>query len=168
MILEEREQALAREARILCEIAGYGCTSDAFHITSPEESGTGPVRAMQAALGEAGLHPSSVAHVNAHGTGTRLNDEVEATALAALFGDHAVPITSTKGVTGHLLGAAGAAGAVEAVFAALTLADGRIPPTAHFRRPDPSSRIDIVHGAPRHSSTGLRATTRRTPRPARG
>ncbi|MFI5987694.1 beta-ketoacyl-[acyl-carrier-protein] synthase family protein [Streptomyces sp. NPDC051555] len=151
LMLEEMEQATARGARILCEVTGYGCTSDAFHISAPEGSGQGPLRAMSQALAEAGLAAADVVHVNAHGTGTRKNDEVESRSLADMFGDFRIPVTSTKGTTGHLMGAAGA---LEAAIAALSVERCLIPPTAHFSRPDDDCRIDVVHDTPRQLAPG--------------
>jgi len=146
LVLEEREAALARGATILGELLGYGRTCDAFHITAPAEGGSGAVACMEAALADAELSPGDVGHVNAHGTSTPLNDAAEASAIAKVFGGGAVPVTSTKGVTGHLIGAAGA---VEAVACLLSLAHGEVPPTANHERLSEGLEVDIVAGAAR-------------------
>jgi 3-oxoacyl-[acyl-carrier-protein] synthase II len=145
-VLEELERARARDAPIWGELLGYGRTCDAFHITAPAPGGAGAVACMQLALDDAGLTPSAIGHVNAHGTSTPLNDAAEAEAIAKLFGDRGVPVTSTKGVTGHLVGAAGAA---EAVASLLALAHGAVPPTANHERTDPALAVDVVAGEPR-------------------
>jgi len=146
LVLEEREAALARGATILGEVLGYGRTCDAFHITAPAESGIGAVACMEAALADAGLAAGDVGHVNAHGTSTPLNDAAEAAAIAKVFGGGALPVTSTKGVTGHLIGAAGA---VEAVASLLSLCHGQVPPTANHERLGDGLEVDVVAGAPR-------------------
>ncbi len=144
LVLEPYEQAVARGATILGEVAGYGMTCDAHHITAPVEDGSGAVAAIEIALADAGLEPSAIGHVNAHGTSTPHNDSAEAAAIAKVFGPGAVPITSGKGVTGHLIGAAGA---VEAVAALLTVDRGIVPPTANHTHTD--LPVDVVHGEPR-------------------
>lgn len=146
LVLEERELALQRGATILGEVLGYGRTCDAFHITAPAESGIGAVACMEAALADAGIRAEDVGHVNAHGTSTPLNDAAEAAAIAKVFGGGAVPVTSTKGVTGHLIGAAGA---VEAVASLLALHHGTVPPTANHERIGDGLEVDVVAGEPR-------------------
>ncbi|MGI8936633.1 MAG: beta-ketoacyl-[acyl-carrier-protein] synthase family protein [Iamia sp.] len=146
LVLEHRDRAEARGALILGEVAGYGRTCDAHHITAPSEDGAGAAECMRLALADAGLHPDQVGHVNAHGTSTPLNDAAEARALATVFGPGAVPVTSTKGVTGHLIGAAGA---VEAAVALGTAAQGVVPAVAGTGEVDPSLEVDVVVGGPR-------------------
>jgi len=144
LVLEPWERALERGARILGEVSGYGLTCDAHHITAPIEGGAGAVAAIEMALADAGLEPAAIGHVNAHGTSTPHNDSAEAAALAKVFGAEAVPVTSGKGVTGHLIGAAGA---VEAVATLLTIARGQVPPTANHRSTE--LPVDVVAGEPR-------------------
>ena len=144
LILEEEERANARGARIYAEIAGYGASDDAFHITAPDPKGTGAAIAIRKALQDAGVEPSAVKYVNAHGTSTLLNDAGETQAIKAALGDevaHAVAVSSTKSMTGHMLGAAGA---VEAAVSALTIQRGVIPPTIHYETPDPDCDLDYV------------------------
>ena len=145
LVLEEWERAVARGATILGEVVGYGRTCDAFHITAPAPGGAGAVACMAGALADAALEPSAIGHVNAHGTSTPLNDAAEAEAVAKLF-DGAMPITSTKGVTGHLVGAAGAA---EAAATLLALRDGLVPPTANFTKTDIDVPLDVIAGEAR-------------------
>jgi 3-oxoacyl-[acyl-carrier-protein] synthase II len=146
VVLETLDHATARGARIWGEVLGYGRNCDAFHITAPSPSGTGAVACMLQALDDAGVSPADVSHVNAHGTSTPLNDEAEAAAITKVFGEHAVPVTGTKGVTGHLVGAAGAA---EAVASLLAIHNGQVPPTANHTTTDPAIAIDVVAGSPR-------------------
>ncbi len=143
LVLEEAERAAARGATVYAELAGYGASADAFHITQPEPEGTGAVLAMEAALADAGEPGEAVDYVNAHGTSTPLNDASETRALKKVLGDHAyeVPVSSTKSMTGHMLGAAGA---VEAAVAALSIAEGTIPPTINYETPDPECDLDCV------------------------
>ena len=143
VVLEDFEYAQARGARIYAELLGYGATDDAFHITAPSEGGEGAVRAMRMALRKARLDPHEVGYVNAHGTSTPLNDKLETEALKAVFGRAAydVPISSTKSMTGHLLGAAGV---VEAIVCILAIRDGRLPPTINYEHPDPECDLDYV------------------------
>ena len=144
LVLERESDAAARGARIRARIAGYGASADAHHMTAPEPEGKGVRQALEVALKAADLGPGDVDHVNAHGTSTPLNDAVEAKVLADLLGSRPV-VTSTKGVTGHTLGAAGA---IEAVFTVLAIDTGTVPPTANLTRQDPGTDIDIVSGAP--------------------
>ncbi|MGI5170726.1 beta-ketoacyl-[acyl-carrier-protein] synthase family protein [Spirillospora sp. CA-253888] len=151
LVLERAADARARGARPHAMVVGCGVTGDAHHPTAPPLDGRGAERALRLALAEAGAVPGDVGHVNAHGTGTRLNDAVEARVLNAVL-PPGVPVTSVKGAIGHTLGAAGA---VEAVSAALSLRDGLIPPTANFDRPDPEVDLDVVADAPRRTPAGL-------------
>ena len=146
LILERWDHAEARGASILAEVLGYGRNSDAHHITAPSPDGSGAVACMELALEDAGLAPSDIGHVNAHGTSTPLNDAAEAEAMVKVFAGSPPPVTSIKGVTGHLIGAAGA---VEAVVAIMSLTEGVVPPTANHDRTDPALDIDVVAGAPR-------------------
>ena len=146
LVLERWDRAEARGARIHGEILGYGRNSDAHHITAPSPDGSGAVACMELALEDAGLGPSAIGHVNSHGTSTPLNDAAEAEAIVKAFAGSPPPVTSTKGVTGHCIGAAGA---VEAVAAILASAAGLVPPTANHDRTDPAVTVDIVAGAPR-------------------
>jgi 3-oxoacyl-[acyl-carrier-protein] synthase II len=146
LVLEDMERALARGARIYAEIAGGASTADAHHITAPEPQGTGAVACMELALEDAQLSPSDVGHINAHGTSTPLNDLAEARAINKVFGTPGPPVTSTKGLMGHSLGAAGA---IEAVASALSIFHGTIPPTAGLEQLDPEIALDVVAGEPR-------------------
>jgi 3-oxoacyl-[acyl-carrier-protein] synthase II len=144
LILESEEHAMARGARIYCEVAGYGASDDAFHITAPDPKGSGAALSMLWALRDAGEEPSAVDYVNAHGTSTQLNDAAETAAIKAALGDedaHRVAISSTKSMTGHMLGAAGA---VEGAVCALAIQRGRVPPTIHYETPDPECDLDYV------------------------
>ena len=151
VILESLEHAKKRGATILAEMVGYGRTSDAFHITAPEPTGAGAAKAMELAIKDAGLKPEDISYINAHGTSTKLNDKVETFAIKTVFKEHAkkVPISSTKSMTGHLLGAAGG---IE--FAACTLAirDGVVPPTINYETPDPDCDLDYVPNTARKIS----------------
>jgi len=157
LVLEAEEHAKARGARILAEVAGYAATSDAYHITQPHEQGEGAVRAMQLALARAGLEPDDVDYINAHGTSTPLNDRMETLAIKRAFGEYAyhVPISSTKSMTGHLLGAAGA---VEAAVCVLTIERGVIPPTANYVEPDPACDLDYVPNVARPATVDVAMT----------
>jgi 3-oxoacyl-[acyl-carrier-protein] synthase II len=146
VVLESLEHARARGATIYGEVAGYGRNADAYHITAPSPGGAGAAVCMQMALDDAGVETSAVGHVNAHGTSTELNDAAEAEAVRKVFGDTPPPVTSTKGVTGHLIGAAGA---VEAVAALLSVRDGVVPPTANLERLGDDIELDVVAEAPR-------------------
>jgi 3-oxoacyl-[acyl-carrier-protein] synthase II len=144
LILESEEHALARGARIYAEVAGYGASADAFHITAPDPKGSGATLAMRRALEDAGEEPSAVDYVNAHGTSTPLNDAAETVAIKAALGEevaHEVAVSSTKSMTGHMLGAAGA---VEAAACALAIARGAVPPTIHYKTPDPACDLDCT------------------------
>jgi 3-oxoacyl-[acyl-carrier-protein] synthase II len=143
VILEEREHAIARGARIYCELTGYGMTSDAFHITSPAEDGGGMTRVMNRALKDAGLQPTDIDYINAHGTSTQIGDKTETVAIKRVFGEHAykLAISSTKSMTGHLLGAAGG---LESAIAALVVQNEEIPPTINYENPDPECDLDYV------------------------
>ncbi|MGI6611449.1 MAG: beta-ketoacyl-ACP synthase II [Limnochordia bacterium] len=143
VLLEELEHAKRRGAHIYAEVVGYGSTGDAYHITDPAPDGEGAARAMQLALEDAGLTPESVGYINAHGTSTLKNDYVETLAIKRVFGEHAyqVPVSSTKSMTGHLLGAAGG---VEAIICVKTLETGIIPPTINYEVPDPDCDLDYV------------------------
>ena len=143
LMLEEYEHARARGAKIYAEIIGYGATCDAYHITSPAPGGEGGARAMTEALKDAGIAPEQIDYINAHGTSTSLNDKCETMAVKAAFGEHAykLAMSSTKSMTGHLLGAAGA---IEAILTARALQDGFIPATINYRTPDPECDLDIV------------------------
>ncbi len=143
LVIEELEHAKARGAKIYCELVGYGVSGDAYHVTAPREDGDGARRCMVNALKNASLNPSDIDYVNAHGTSTPLGDLAEATALKSAFGDHAkkVMVSSTKSMTGHLLGAAAG---IEAVFSILALRDGVIPPTINLHKQDPAVELDLV------------------------
>jgi len=143
LILEEREHALARGATVYAELVGYGMSADAYHITLPRPGGDGAARAMKAALDHARITPEDISVINAHGTSTQANDATETVAIKTVFGDRAyrVPTSSTKSMTGHLLGGAGA---VEAIASVLTIRDGTIPPTINYATPDPECDLDYV------------------------
>ena len=143
LILESLEHALVRKADIVAEIVGYGATCDAYHITAPDPEAKGAIRSMELALEEAGVSAENVDYINAHGTSTILNDKVETKAIKALFKDHAnkLMVSSTKSMTGHMLGAAGA---IEAAATALALKEGIIPPTINYSVPDPDCDLDYV------------------------
>ena len=143
LLLEELDHALARGARIYAEVVGYGATCDAYHMTAPRPDGSGGAKAMALALADGGAAPEDVDYINAHGTSTHLNDAGETAAVKTVFGSHAykLAMSSTKSMTGHMLGAAGA---VEAIFTALSLHDGFLPATIHYQTPDPECDLDVV------------------------
>src|SRR5512139_1022361 len=151
LILEELEHARRRGAKIYGELLGYGASADAHHVTAPAPGGEGAVRAMAAALADGGIAPGALDYINAHGTSTPYNDLYETMAIRAVFGERAkeIAVSSTKSMTGHLLGAAGA---VEAMFCALALQEGVIPPTMNYTTPDPECDLDYVPNAPRRQA----------------
>ena len=148
LLLEAEEHARARGAAALAELAGYGATSDAWHVTQPAEDASGAARAIEMALDDAGAAPDDIDYLNAHGTSTPLNDRFETLAVKRVFGEYAytLPVSSTKSMMGHLLGAAGA---VEAGIAILALRHGAIPPTINYETPDPDCDLDYVPNAAR-------------------
>jgi 3-oxoacyl-[acyl-carrier-protein] synthase II len=154
VVLEDLEFARRRGATIAAEIIGYGLSGDAYHITSPEPTGDGAARCMAMALRDAGIAPAEVGYINAHGTSTRYGDEIETTAIKTVFGGHAgkVPISSTKSMTGHLLGAAGG---VEAVISLLALSRGILPPTINLEHPDPECDLDYVPNTARKATVDV-------------
>jgi 3-oxoacyl-[acyl-carrier-protein] synthase II len=141
LVLENLEHAQRRGARIYAELVGYGATADAGHITAPSEGGEGAARAMRLALRQAGLDPSQIGYVNAHATSTPAGDEVESAAIKTVFGPQAPPISSTKSMTGHLLGAGGVA---EALFCVKAITDGCLPPTINLEQPAPGCDLDYI------------------------
>ena len=150
LVLESLEHAHARGARIYCELAGYAATCDAYHITQPDPDGKGLSMAMHRALDSAGVRPDAVDYINAHGTSTPYNDKFETLAIKKIFGEHALrlPVSSTKSMTGHLLGAAGG---IESVICVKTIEKGIIPPTMNLQEPDPDCDLDYVPNAARHA-----------------
>jgi len=154
LILEELDHARARGARIHAEVLGFGSSNDAFHPIAPQPGGEGAARAVRASLADGGIDPDRVDHVNAHAASTPAGDLAEAKAIAAVFGERAnrIPVTSIKGAIGHCMGASGA---IETVIAALTVAEGCVPPTRNYRTPDPDIRLDVVHGAARPVDIGV-------------
>ncbi len=144
LILEELEFAKARGATIHAEIVGYGMSGDAFHVTMPDETGSGAIRVMQRAIKDAGISPEQIGYINAHGTSTPYNDKFETLAIKQVFGDHAkngLAVSSTKSMTGHALGAAGG---IEAVFSVKALHENKLPPTINYEFPDPDCDLDYV------------------------
>ena len=154
LILEELQFALKRNAKIYGELIGYGYTGDAYHITAPSPDGDGAVRCMRMAIKDARLKPEDVEYINAHGTSTPLNDLTETIAIKKVFGDRAkkIPISATKSMTGHLLGAAGS---TEAIFTILAIQDGIIPPTINYEEPDPQCDLDYVPNAARRQPLNI-------------
>lgn len=155
LVLERAEDARARGGRIRALVAGYGSAFDAYHVTQPEPSGAGIERALRAALADADVGPNEVDHVNAHGTSTPLNDLIEGRALSRVFGDHPA-VTSTKGVTGHTLAAAGA---IETAYSVLAIEHGVVPPTANLEYPDTEIELDLVARTARAISVEVAAST---------
>ena len=151
VILEEAERAMKRNAPIYCEMAGYGMSGDAYHMTAPDPEGDGGVRCITASIKDAKIKPQEVDYINAHGTSTLYNDKIETLAIKKVFGTHAkkLAISSTKSVMGHLLGAAGG---IEMVVCALTIKRGVIPPTINYKTPDPECDLDYVPNSPRSSN----------------
>ena len=153
LVIEEMEHAIKRGANIIAEIVGYGCTCDAYHITAPHPEGDGGAKSMQMAINDAGITPDQIGYINAHGTSTPLNDPTEVKIVKRVFGDHAdknankLAMSSTKSMTGHLLGAAGA---IEAVITAMALKDGFLPPTINVKNQDPECDIDCVANTGRY------------------
>ncbi|UCD42588.1 MAG: beta-ketoacyl-ACP synthase II, partial [Chloroflexota bacterium] len=143
LVLESLENAQARSARILAELVGYGSTNDAFHISAPAENGSGAAVCMREAIEDAGIEPQEINYINAHGTGTPLNDKSETAAIKTVFEDHAyeLAVSSTKSMTGHLIGAAGA---IEAIFSVKALQDDILPPTINYEIPDPECDLDYI------------------------
>jgi 3-oxoacyl-[acyl-carrier-protein] synthase II len=150
IVLEELGHALARGARIYAEFAGYGATADAYHLTAPSPDGEGAVRCMRMAIRDAGLEPAQIGYINAHGTSTKYNDAIETKAIKSVFGEQAyrVPVSSTKSMTGHLLGAAGG---IESIVAALVIDRGVIPPTINLEHPDTECDLDYVPNVARRA-----------------
>ncbi len=150
LILESLEYAQARGANILCEFTGYGTTDDAHHISAPAEDGAGAVNSMRLAAESAGLGLDEIDYINAHGTSTYLNDKSETTAIKTLFGEQAykIPVSSTKSMTGHLLGASGA---LEAVISSMVIMENILPPTMNYKTPDPVCDLDYVPNQPRNA-----------------
>lgn len=154
IVLERESSAKARGANILAELAGYGATADAFHVTAPHEHGAGGAAAMRMALASAQANIDQVGYINAHGTGTSLNDQAETRAVKAAFGDLAkkVPISSTKSMTGHMMGATGA---LEVLFCVNAIREGILPPTIHYETPDPECDLDYIPNQAREAKISL-------------
>lgn len=154
LVLENLDHARRRGAEILAELASYGATSDAYHITQPSEGGEGGARALQLALKKAGIQPGEVDYINAHGTSTQLNDKSETAAIKSVFGQDAykVPVSSTKSMTGHMIGAAGS---TEAIICVLAIRNGMVPPTINLTNPDPDCDLDYVPNVPREKKVRI-------------
>jgi len=153
-VLEELEHAKRRGAKIYGEVIGYGMSGDAFHMTAPPEDGEGAARCMRTAINDAGLNPQDIDYINAHGTSTLLGDLAETTAVKTTFGDHAykLAVSSTKSMTGHLLGAAGG---VEAIFSLLSIRDSIIPPTINLENPSAGCDLDYVPNSSREQDVNI-------------
>jgi 3-oxoacyl-[acyl-carrier-protein] synthase II len=141
LVLESLEHAVRRDAHVYAEVAGYGSTADAYHITAPSEGGEGAARAMRQAIKRARLEPTDIGYINAHGTSTPHNDRAESQAIKTVFGERVPPVSSTKSMTGHLIGASGA---VEAIVCIKTILDGCLPPTINYEHPDPDCDLDYI------------------------
>jgi 3-oxoacyl-(acyl-carrier-protein) synthase len=154
LVLETEERAKQRGANILAELAGYGATADAYHVTAPHEYGAGGAAAMRMALDAARANVDELGYINAHGTGTQLNDQSETRAVKAAFGEKAyeIPISSTKSMTGHMMGATGA---LEVIFCVQAIRDGVLPPTIHYETPDPECDLDYVPNQAREKKIDL-------------
>ena len=154
LILEEMELALERGANIYAEVVGYGLSGDAYHVSAPDPEGEGAIHCMSMAIERAGLQPEDIDYINAHGTSTKLNDASETKAIKTLFGEHAskLAVSSTKSMTGHLLGGAGG---VEAIYMALTIENGIIPPTTNYDTPDPECDLDYVPNVARKGKVNV-------------
>ncbi len=148
VVLEELEFAKARGATIYAEIVGYGMSGDAYHVSAPDETASGAIRVMTKAIKDAGISPDEIGYLNAHGTSTPYNDKFETLAIKKVFGDRAyeLPVSSTKSMTGHALGAAGG---IEAVFSVLALKEKVLPPTINYETPDPDCDLDYIANEPR-------------------
>jgi 3-oxoacyl-[acyl-carrier-protein] synthase II len=154
LVIEDLEHALSRKADIIGEILAYGASADAYHMTQPTESGEGGVRSMKRAIERGGIKPEDIGYINAHGTSTQLNDKMETCAIKTVFGDLAykIPVSSTKSMTGHLVGAAGA---LEAAICALVIQNGIIPPTINLENPDPLCDLDYVPNEARRADVNI-------------
>jgi 3-oxoacyl-(acyl-carrier-protein) synthase len=154
LVLETESHAKARGANILAELAGYGSTADAFHVTAPHESGAGGAAAIRQALATARANPEEIGYISAHGTATELNDLSETKAIKVAFGDLAykIPVSSTKSMTGHMMGATGA---LEAVFCVQAVREGILPPTIHYETPDPACDLDYIPNTAREKEIDL-------------
>lgn len=157
LIMEEYEHAMARGAKVYGEILGYGMSADGYHITLPRPGGGGAARSMQNALTDAGIEPGELDYINAHGTSTEANDKTETMAIKTVFGDgaYSIPVSSTKSMTGHLLGAAGA---LESIVCLLAIRDGIVPPTINYTTPDPDCDLDYVPNVAREVDVALAMT----------
>jgi 3-oxoacyl-[acyl-carrier-protein] synthase II len=154
LVIEELERAKARGAKIYCELIGYGMTGDAYHMTAPDPEGEGAAECMNICVKDAGIAPQEVDYINAHGTSTKYNDEIETKAIKKVFGKHAykLAVSSTKSMTGHLLGAAGG---VEAVACAMALKHDILPPTINYKNPDPACDLDYVPNKARKTKVNV-------------
>jgi 3-oxoacyl-[acyl-carrier-protein] synthase II len=154
LVLEREADARARGAIIFAELAGYGSTADAFHVTAPHEHGEGGAAAIRMALSSAKANIEDIGYINAHGTGTLLNDQSETRAIKAAFGDLAykIPVSSTKSMTGHMMGATGA---LEAIFCVQAIGEGILPPTIHYETPDPECDLDYIPNVAREARVSL-------------